>query len=86
MPELDSVFIAEFWISGHAWKRVVCPTKQTLEKVYFYQDRVKKRIAKKKKKKNIKKAQIFLFSVIAVSQYLCYTTYCYHKISQQAYY
>ena len=78
----------------------MCPTKQTLEKVYFYQDRVKKRIAKKKKKKtknkhtyvntkkkkNSKQAHLCLFSVIAVSQYLCYTTYCYHKISQQAYY
>ena len=63
----------------------MCPTKQTLEKVYFYQDRVKKRITNKQKK-NSKQAHLCLFSVIAVSQYLCYTTYCYHKISQQAYY
>ena len=62
-------------------RRIASQTKQTLEKVYFYirEEQRKEEIVKKqtnkqtksKQARNIKQGQLCLFSVIAVSQYLC---------------
>ena len=67
--------------------------KKVLEKLYFfYKGRVQKtknrekQQHKKNNKKNTNQTNLCLFSAITVSQYLCYTTKCYCKISQHAHY
>ena len=55
-------------------KRQAIQTKQTLEKVIFFQVRAKQKADIDKKTKNTPLTQLCLLSTNIVSQYLCNTT------------
>ena len=55
-------------------KRQAIQTKQTLEKVIFFQGRAKQKADIDKKTKNTPLTQLCLLSANIVSQYLCNTT------------